>query len=46
MWSLLETIAEETIIEELEDEDETPFKRVDSNAESEISEDWVIISPQ
>jgi len=43
---LLESIAEETITEELEDEEETLVKRVDSDSESEISADWVIISPQ
>jgi len=42
---LLESISEETITEELEDEEETPVKRVDSDSESKINEDWVIISP-
>jgi len=43
---LLDPIAEKTITEELEDEEETPVKRVDSDSESEISEDWGIISLQ
>jgi len=42
---LLDPIVEEAIVEESKNE-ETLVKRIDSDSDSEISEDWVIISPQ